>query len=191
MTVDRTAGLYADAVSTLSMWEPPGQEAAAVRERHLTLLSNGPVVMSRTHRAGHLTASVMAVDAGLSRVLLCLHGRLGRWMQLGGHCEPGDLTMAAAALREGTEESGIDGLVLHPEPIDIDIHPVICDGGPSYHYDVRFAALAPPGAVERVSAESRALGWFTTETLPEPLASATGRLVAPALAAAKSISNVG
>ena len=76
-------------------------------------------------------------------------------------------------------------------PIDIDIHPVICDGGPSYHYDVRFAALAPPGAVERVSAESRALGWFTTKTLPEPLASATGRLVAPAFAAAKSISNVG
>ena len=37
-------------------------------------------------------------------------------------------------LREATEESGIDGLKLDPEPIDVHIHPVRCrpaDGEPT------------------------------------------------------------
>ena len=44
--------------------------------------------------------------------LLTLHPRLGRWVQLGGHCEDGDADIAAAALREAREESGIDGLTI-------------------------------------------------------------------------------
>ena len=46
------------------------------------------------------------------------------------------------------------------------------------HYDVRFAALAPPGAVGRISAESRELAWFAPDALPAPLGDATDRLVA-------------
>ena len=64
----------------------------------------------------HLTATVMVVHADLERVLLCLHGRIRRWVQLGGHLEPADDTLAAAALREATEESGIAGIRLHPVP---------------------------------------------------------------------------
>ncbi|MFD0785435.1 NUDIX domain-containing protein, partial [Micromonospora azadirachtae] len=90
-------------------------------------------------------------------------------------------TLAGAALREATEESGIRGLRIDPVPIDMDIHPVACQGG-SLHYDVRFAIVAPAGAVEQVSDESTALGWFPPEQLPEPLADGTVQLVAPALA---------
>jgi 8-oxo-dGTP pyrophosphatase MutT (NUDIX family) len=182
-----SAGLHADAVAVVSGWTPPDPDAAAARKRTLELLATGPVTVSRGHRPGHVTASAMVVSADLSRVLLCLHGRFGKWVQLGGHCEPTDATLVDAALREATEESGIGGLSIHKEPIDVDIHPVTCDGGASLHYDVRFAVLAPPGAVERVSDESNALGWFTPDALPEPLASATAPLVAPALAASRAI----
>ena len=45
------------------------------------------------------------------------------WLQMGGHCEPEDATLADAALREATEESGIDGLTLLPGgPVRLDRH---------------------------------------------------------------------
>lgn len=179
--------LYADAMRVLAEWRATTEEGDLARKRTLELLTAGPRAMTRAHRAGHVTASALVVD-GAGRVLLCLHGRLGKWMQLGGHCEPGDTTLAAAALREATEESGIEGLVLDPTPIDVDVHDVRCgpgDGSPataSTHYDVRFLLRAPAGATEQVSEESTALGWFHPDDLPSPLASATARQIPPALA---------
>jgi 8-oxo-dGTP pyrophosphatase MutT (NUDIX family) len=176
------AALHAEATALLSGWEPTSPAAAQARDRTLELLAAGPVAMGRGHHAGHVTASALVLDTTGTRVLLCLHGRFRKWVQLGGHCEPADRTLAGVALREAGEESGIAGLIVDPVPIDVDIHPVACQGG-SLHYDIRFAVLAPQGAVERVSDESEALGWFPPDRLPEPLAGGTAQLVAPALAA--------
>lgn len=176
------APLHADATALLEGWQPTSPNATLARDRTLRLLGAGPIAMSRQHRPGHLTASALVLDSTGSRVLLCLHVKFGWWMQLGGHCEPTDQTLVAAALREATEESGIAGLRIDPVPIDVDVHPVQCQGG-SLHHDVRFAVLAPPAAVEQVSDEAEELGWFPPDQLPEPLAGGTVQLVAPALAA--------
>ena len=177
--------LQVDTRSVLSRWTPPTPQADAVRLRFLDLLDTQPDAARRDNPGAHLTASTLIVDHTADLVLLCLHGRMNKWVQLGGHCEEGDRTVAQAALREATEESGISGLRLHPHPIDLDIHLVGCRYGPALHYDVRFAALAPPGAVEVASSESHDLGWFAPDALPAPLAGATERLVAPALRTAR------
>ncbi|MFC4331218.1 NUDIX hydrolase [Streptomyces andamanensis] len=106
---------------------------------------------------GHITASALVVDPGRGRVLLTLHKKLRMWLQMGGHCEPEDATLAQAALREGTEESGIPGLSLLPGgPVRLDRHLTPC----AWHLDVQYAAIAPPGAVEAISDESLDLRWF-------------------------------
>ncbi|AGZ39417.1 putative 45.4 kDa protein in thiaminase I 5'region [Actinoplanes friuliensis DSM 7358] len=179
--------LYDNAVATLTAWQATSDEADLARKRTLELLTAGPAAMTRAHRPGHVTASTLIVD-DQRRVLLCLHGRLGMWMQLGGHCEPTDETLTSAALREATEESGIPGLRLDPDPIDVDIHAVRCGAAPgepateSLHYDVRFLAVCPPGAIESISEESTALAWFTPDALPSPLAAGVTQQLAPAFA---------
>ena len=179
--------LFDDAVATLTAWQATSETAEPARKRTLQLLAAGPVAMTRAHRAGHVTASALVVDPQ-GRLLLCLHGRLGKWMQLGGHCEAEDPTLTAAALREATEESGIAGLMLDPDPIDVDIHPVRCkptdyaaQATDTHHYDVRFLVRCPAGAIEQISEESAALGWFFPDALPSPLASGMLNQIPPAL----------
>jgi 8-oxo-dGTP pyrophosphatase MutT (NUDIX family) len=178
--------LHADAVGVLTAWRAPDAAGEAQRRRFLDLLAASPGAVHRDHPGAHLTASALVVDAAAERVLLCLHRRVGAWLQLGGHLEEGDGSLRAAALREATEESGIAGLVVGADPIHLDVHAVTCAGGPSLHYDVRYAVLAPAGAVEAVSAESAALGWFAPDALPTPLGDATEVLVAPALTWART-----
>jgi 8-oxo-dGTP pyrophosphatase MutT (NUDIX family) len=90
---------------------------------------------------GHFTASgfVLAPDGG--RVLLVLHSTLCRWLQPGGHVEPVDAGLAAAARREVLEETGIAELdEAGPGAFDLDVHPIPKRGAtPGHlHFDVRF-----------------------------------------------------
>ncbi len=101
-------------------------------------------------------------------MLLTLHAKARAWYQMGGHCEPDDATLAAAARREAVEESGTDGLVLDPVPVHLDAHEVpFCGGaGGARHLDVRFVAVAADGASPRASEESLELRWWPVDALP-------------------------
>ena len=186
-----TEALHRDAITTVTGWVPADGTGREYRQRFLNLLAEQPAAVRSDNPGAHITASAMIVSADFERVLLVLHRRIGRWVQVGGHCEPADVSVSAAALREAWEESGIEGLLIDPAPIDLDIHQVTCRHGTSLHYDIRYAALAPPGATATVSAESAHVDWFDAGELPEPLATATARLVGPAIRATRELSGAG
>jgi len=116
---------------------------------------------------GHITASALVLDDTGGQVLLTLHPRLGRWVQLGGHCEDSDADIVAAALREATEESGVDGLRITPDLAAINVHALTCSlGVPTRHLDLQFVAQAPPAAQIAISDESVDLRWWPIDGLP-------------------------
>lgn len=158
---------HADAVAVLGGWRPADHAQESLRQAYLGFLAARPDACARSCEPGHLTASALVLDASGERTLLTLHPRVGRWLQLGGHCEPGDRTLAGAALREATEESGIEGLTIEPVPIHLDVHPITCSlGKPTRHFDVRFLVRAPAGARPERSAESVDLRWWPLAALP-------------------------
>lgn len=177
MSPDSTA-LHADAGAVLDGWRAPDAEQEALRELYLRHLASYDDAMWRSCHPEHLTASALVLDPDAGKVLLTLHAKVGRWLQLGGHCEPEDSTLAGAALREATEESGLADLRLLPNPVQLSRHPLTCDGRPSYHLDVQFVALADHGAAEPViSEESHDLGWFGVDALPADADDAVQTLV--------------
>ena len=111
---------------------------------------------------GHVTASCFIVDPASGRLLLHHHRRLDRWLQMGGHLDAGEAP-ADAALREGSEESGLDDLRLAGGIVDLDVHAIPPGRGePEHlHFDVRYvAATAQPDAIRIARTESNDLAWF-------------------------------
>ncbi|MGO4614868.1 NUDIX hydrolase [Nocardia sp. 2YAB30] len=161
------ASLHASATKLLESWCPAASSDHSLREAMLAFLGSAPRGCLREHAPGHITASAVVFSHDEREVLLTLHPRVGRWIQLGGHCEEGDATVADAALREATEESGIAGLRLEPELYGVQAHPITCSlGAPTRHLDLLFRLTAPVGAVPVRSSESTDLRWWPVDALP-------------------------
>ncbi|NEC65911.1 NUDIX domain-containing protein [Streptomyces sp. SID9727] len=107
----------------------------------------GDEIASRSTFTGHVTCGAIVVD-DLGRVLHVLHLASGKYLVPGGHAEPADESLAATALRELHEETGIPPHAVAPwpgyetVPLDIDIHDIDAHPGkgePGHqHFDLRF-----------------------------------------------------
>ena len=117
----------------------------------------------RNNYNGHFTGSAWIISPDKSNILMTHHKKLGKWIQLGGHAD-GESDLLKVALREATEESGIQQFkVLSEEIFDLDIHGIPQNNSElgHLHYDVRFLIEADPtGEAVIISDESHDVAWI-------------------------------
>jgi 8-oxo-dGTP pyrophosphatase MutT (NUDIX family) len=125
----------------LTDYRATGETEAADLERMTSLAQTAADPWSRALPL-HFTASALVVHPPTGRVLLRWHARQERWLQVGGHGDPGERDALQIALREAAEETGLTDLA--PWPDASLRHAVICDVRPSatepahQHADLRF-----------------------------------------------------
>lgn len=175
--------LHANAVATLERWTAPDAAQEALRAEFIDHLHRHADGVWRECAPAHLTGTSLVIDPVARRVLLVLHAKVELWLPAGGHCEPGDATLADTALREAREETGVAELrLLDPTtPTALDKHRAPCRPGVvDHHLDVHYFSVAPTGAVPTISAESHDVAWFDYDDLPEPVGDDVRPLVARA-----------
>jgi 8-oxo-dGTP pyrophosphatase MutT (NUDIX family) len=140
---------------------PADTKEEADRGLMLDFLARLPEPFSSRQADAHFTASALVLDPTHARACLVLHRKLGLWLQPGGHVEEGDSTLAAAALREVHEETGLTGAVRSEAPIHLDVHaiPERQDMPAHLHLDVRFLVVAERAELV-LSEESHAVRWW-------------------------------
>lgn len=146
----------------LAQFSPRDAEEAEHRARMLSLCQAAEDPCRRDHFVpGHFTASAFVLSPDRDALLLIFHGKLQRWLQPGGHVDPDDLDLLAAARREVAEEVGVTELsLLTPAPLDLDVHdiPALRADPAHAHFDVRFAFRAHSLAFQAGS-DAKAARW--------------------------------
>ena len=140
---------------------------------------DGAALLTRHAVPAHVTSSAIVLSPDGRRTCLVLHGRIGLWVQPGGHLEQGDMTLSVAAAREVEEETGLTGVVL-PRVALLSRHHAPCRPEVDWHLDVQHVLVAAPVA-PTVSAESKDVAWFDVDALPDELAPGVDESVAAAV----------
>lgn len=155
-------------LTALDAVEPGSDEEARDVERIRRLAAEGDA-WTRSSPL-HVTGSAVVVHPETRRVLLRWHARMGAWLQVGGHGDPGESDPYRVALREAHEETGLADLAPWPEagrpsPLQVAIVPVPAGRGePAHeHADLRYLlATADPDATSPESETAR-LAWLGLE----------------------------
>ncbi|MGO1318623.1 MAG: NUDIX hydrolase [Galactobacter sp.] len=154
--------------ATLASWAPHSPEDRQLWPEYVNFAQDPAHHLRETSAEQHLTASAFVFDAELENILLCFHGKGRFWVQFGGHLEASDASLAAAAQREGLEESGLAELTpVDAAPADLDRHALSSRfGSCRVHWDVGFAFVADRAAALQVSDESESVAWWPLAALP-------------------------
>ncbi|GAB2847191.1 NUDIX hydrolase [Lentzea nigeriaca] len=162
-TAERTAATLLDA------YRPADDTEAADVAKLVELIKTADDPWSRALPL-HLTSSALVVHPASCRVLLRWHEKMGGWLQIGGHGDPGETDPFDVVLREGREETNLADL--RPWPTAELTHVVVVPvpespKEPAHdHADLRFVLATDTPEQARPEKPTAPLKWLT---LPEAL----------------------
>ena len=142
-------------------------EADRLASLTAALAGDRDLVSRKTFIPGHVTASAVVLDPA-GRMLHIRHNVFNKWLQPGGHLEPGDATLLGAARREVQEETGIPAALLtlaDEAPCDIGVHAIAANPAKAedahHHFDVRYRFTTVADPATRVQAdEVHGIAWL-------------------------------
>jgi 8-oxo-dGTP pyrophosphatase MutT (NUDIX family) len=152
-------------IQLLEQYHTNDVHEAVMLQQILNFVKTHPLCLERSLSVGHITTSAWITDSSRNHVLMLHHGKLDKWLQLGGHAD-GESDLQKSAMKEATEESGLTCINLVQEGIfDVDIHliPARKQEPAHYHYDVRFLMEADKAEPLRINHESKDLRWVPVD----------------------------
>ncbi|MCY7359377.1 MAG: NUDIX hydrolase [Rudanella sp.] len=165
-------------LSLLHQYNPIDSNERAMWLDTIAFVEQQPSCFERSLAMGHITGSAWIVSsnatpANRQQTVLIHHRKLDRWFQPGGHAD-GNPDVAAVAMQEAQEETGLSGLRFAGNPgeppaiFDVDVHliPARPDEPAHFHYDIRFLIEADPNEPFVESGETKAIQWVRLEDIP-------------------------
>ena len=134
----------------------------------LNFIATAPDAFLRTNLIAHMTASAWVVNRERTKTLMVYHKIYNSWSWTGGHAD-GETDLAAVALREVEEETGVHSLklisdgIFSLEVLTVDGHIKHGSYVPSHlHMNVTYLIEADENeALKECEDENTGVSWFT------------------------------
>lgn len=158
---------FVDIYNEIKAYEPFNEQEMRDRELILKFLEGNEDAFMRENRSAHMTASAWVVNSARDKVLMVYHNIYDSWSWLGGHAD-GDTDLPAVAMREVSEESGIESLriisdgIYSLEILTVDGHEKRGEYISSHlHMNLTYLIEADDSEAVRIKPdENSAVGWF-------------------------------
>ena len=161
----------------IARYEPFNEQEARDKAVILRFLEQNDDAFLRENRIAHMTASAWVVNPARDKVLMVYHKIYDSWSWTGGHAD-GEEDLLSVALREVTEETGVQGVrPVTPEIFSLEV--VTVDGHEkrgayvSSHLHLNLTYLLEADDTEPLRIcedENKGVAWFG---LDEALAAST------------------
>lgn len=135
----------------------------------LSFLNKYEDCFSRANLKGQISVSAFVVTEDFEQLVMVHHKKIGKWFQPGGHTEPEDVSVEAAARREVEEETGLVDIQRVGNGIfDIYVH-IIAEHNrvPEHtHYGIRFLFTTKDTKLF-INTESNHIAWVDVQKMHE------------------------
>jgi 8-oxo-dGTP pyrophosphatase MutT (NUDIX family) len=154
-------------ITQLEQYQPWDATESAHQAAILELLRSNSAAFDRhAYQPGHITGSTWILAEETEQVALIFHRRINRWLQPGGHAEPGENNGVSTALREAAEELGLMIDPARASLFDLDVHriPATATQPEHSHFDLRYLCRIEHQPLDSGS-DAAAARWFTVAEL--------------------------